>query len=177
MASPRRRTLLLLIASGYSYYGAYQMGLVYARSWIDHLGAFGKLRAETFGVVGRPARGRDLDHTHVVERGLLGVEVRVLPVGCEHSVTDGIGEACLGHVDGVADRCLAAAVGVNLAAIGNGDIVDPLLGLPVESTQPLMTWTRSRLAPSGSRSARIMKPGAFPAGAFFRSPPMGTPRA
>ena len=49
--------------------------------------------------------------------------------------------------------------------------------VPFRPTTPLITCTRSRLAPSGSRSARTMNPGALPSGAALIAPPMGTPRA
>ena len=47
---------------------------------------------------------------------------------------------------------------------------------PPSSSQSLTTWTRSRLAPSGSRRGRTMNLGEAPAGADRRSPPIGTPR-
>src|SRR5512144_2650485 len=42
-------------------------------------GARQRLDAESLGVVGSPPRRRDLDHAGVIERTLLGVELRVVP--------------------------------------------------------------------------------------------------
>ena len=46
----------------------------------DHLRSFWHLDLEELRVVGGPARFRDFDHAYVVERTLVGIEIRIHPV-------------------------------------------------------------------------------------------------
>ncbi len=48
---------------------------------VDHRDFGTHRHAEALGVVGRPARRRDLEHTHVVNGLLVAVEIRILPDG------------------------------------------------------------------------------------------------
>ena len=96
-----------------------------------HRHVVGHLDAVTLLVVGGPARRRDLDHAHVVERALRRIERRVLPVRRQHRGADGVGVGRVRHVHGVADRGLAAAIRADLAPAGDRHVEDALLRLAV----------------------------------------------
>ena len=129
-----------------------------------HAGAFERLRTEALGVVGGPARGGDLEHAHVVEGALLGVEVRILPDRDELGCADRVGPG------GVLDdpRCCRRWEACrSRPACGRRPRPRRRPSPAVRrcaSSQPLTIWMRSRLAPIGSFSAATRKVGDLPCG-------------
>ena len=87
-----------------------------------------QFEAETFGLVSRPPRCRDLHHTGVIERILLAVEFGVFPHGNQFRCADGIFPGCILDVDRVSDRLFATTIRTNLSTAGNGHIVNLLSG-------------------------------------------------
>src|SRR5580692_5384764 len=85
------------------------------------------LDAESLLVISRPARRRDLDHTDVIERALLRIEVRILPPAREQRSANGVRVGGVGYVHGAADGGLATAIGTNLSSVGYRYIVDLLM--------------------------------------------------
>src|SRR5262249_48814724 len=134
-----------------------------------------RLHAEALGVVGSPARRRDLDRARVVERAQRRIEVRVLPHRDQLGRADRVGPGRVRDVHGAADG-RKLAVGSRLAPLRITSFTFSW-SWPFESSQPLTIWMRSRLAPIGSLSAATRNAGDLPAGASRRSPPIGTPLA
>ena len=91
----------------------------------------GEFDLELDRVVGGPAGSRDLDDAGVVEGGKRWIEIGIGPDGAELGGADGVCPGGNGEVHGIADGRLAAAFAVDLAAAGNGDIVDAFPGLAV----------------------------------------------
>ena len=127
-----------------------------------HARARQRRHAEALRVVGGPARRRDLEHPHVVERALRRVEVGVVPDRDQLRRADRVGPG------GVRRRprcCRPTAACRRRRACGRRSTTTSYTfscSSPFASSQPLMIWHRSRLAPIGSRSAATRNVGDLP---------------
>ena len=77
------------------------------------------------------ARRGNLNDAHVVEGALVRVEIWVRPVGHKHGVTDRVGVARIGDVNGAADGTIATAV-LNGSIVGTAEAIINEIGAALE---------------------------------------------
>ena len=146
----------------------------HVRALLDVRRHFGRqLHPEKIRIIRRPARRRGLDHAHMVERALLRIEQGVLAIFLQRRDADRVPLARILDVHRVARRRQLAVL-ARFAVARPYDVVDFLLRRARRAEPALRQLHAVEVDCMGG--ARIRNVGALPAGAAFRSPPIGTPR-